>query len=320
MLDGLPCEFYKALYKPHLKKSDNPPCDLILALQRLYHKIRHGEALPEDWTDRVLTLLCRKGERRLLHNYRPLSVMNMDYKIFTEILMRWLLQALDGVLGDQQSAFLPGRLIDNNVRTIQYLTSQYKDSDEGMGIVFLDQEKAYDWVSHKFMWEALYRLGVPRKCIQWMKALYRGVKIRIYINGYKSKVITVWCGVQQGDSISCPLFIAVIEGLAKCILRDARIQGVQIGNRIVKTTMYADDTTVFIRSQEEADALTEIPNLYGRATGSKINREKSYLLLLRALRAIEIHIPGIRMVSPQDLYMHLGVPVGVNIEQQVKEF
>lgn len=71
-----------------------------------------------------------------------------------------------------------------------------------------------------------------------------------------------------------------------------------MGLLIIKLTMYADDTAVIVRSQEEIDALIRILTLYCKATGAKVNWEKTYLLLVSALQLMSI--PGVRLVSPEN--------------------
>ena len=161
----------------------------------------------------LILLFKKKGERISLKNYRSLLFINIDYKIFTEILIRRLLQAFNEVIRVYQSAFILGRLINNNVRTIQYLIFKYKASDNRLAIIFLDQEKVYDRISYRFIQEALFRLGVPKEFISQLKTLYRKAKIKIFINGYESKEIKIRYRVRQGDSISYPFFVGIIEVL-----------------------------------------------------------------------------------------------------------
>ena len=91
-----------------------------------------------------------------------------------------------------------------------------------------------------------------------------------------------------------------------------------MGGTTIKTIMYADNTTILIRSQTEADLLASILALYSRATGAKINWEKSYLLKVKALR--QLMILGARLVTLDTLYKHLGIPIKVEIEAQTEQF
>ena len=125
------------------------------------------------------------------------------------------------------------------------------------------------------------------------------------------------CRVQQGDPLSCPLFVAVIEGLACMIMEESRISGVIIDGHLIKTTMFADDTTIILKTQEEADAVMSILHLYGLASGAKINLPKSYLLLID--RPF-ISIPKVKLISSTVHYVHLGISVGEDLEDHLKVF
>lgn len=313
-LDGLPAEFYKALL---LNVTEGQTPLVVKTLQRIFHHIQNGGDIPEVWKTGTLSLLYKnKGDPQLLRNYRPLSIMNVDYKIFTEILMQRLLKALTTVIGNHQSAFLPGRLIDDNVRTAQYLIETFRHSEEDASILFLDQEKAYDRVSHSFLWRSLNALGIPKAFIDYLRALYRDAKITIFINGHQSAPISVRSGVRQGDPISCPLFLIAIESLAVALFNSELITGVKLSNQTVKCLMYADDTAVFIRNQVEADAVKEILDLYNLASGAKVNWEKSYLLHISGSMP---KVSGAIKVDEEHPYVHLGIPVGLNTEQQVAD-
>lgn len=123
--------------------------------------------------------------------------------------------------------------------------------------------------------------------------------MNLYVNGYQSRDTSVKCGVRQGDLISCPLFVAAIECLACCTNKDDRISSSRINGQRVKALLYADDTAVLVRSQQEADITMEWLDLYGRASGAKVNWGKSYLL---QVGEPGIHIPEVREVSPENPY------------------
>jgi hypothetical protein len=90
------------------------------------------------------------GDKQHLKNYRPLSLINVDYYGNLDGETTRLARALSPEIGTHQSAFLGDRLIDEN---IQFVIARSKIRNENLGVLFLDQEKAYDRVSHDFMWE-----------------------------------------------------------------------------------------------------------------------------------------------------------------------
>lgn len=320
-LDGLSVEWYKAILKDNSESSGRTK--LIQGLCCFYNKVLATGKAPKTWTEGVLSILYKnKGAREDTRNYRPLTIMNVDYKVFAEILMTRLISVLREVIGGHLSAFLPGRLIDDNIRTVQMLVAKYKNSSDGVHLLFLNQEKAYDRVSHKFMWEILARIGAPERFIQCLRALYEGAKVNLFINGNCSESIDLdlgiitteldgsketCSGIRQGDQISCPLCTIVIEALAEAVLQSPDVTGVSLSSTLIKTLMYADDTVVVLKNRTEAEAMTRLLHRYGLATGAKVNWNKSCLL---TVGEAEIHIPEVRRVSPENPYVHLGIPVG----------
>ena len=266
-----------------------------------------------------MTLLYKKDDEKDLKNYRPLSIMNVDYKIFTAILMKRLTSGLRHVICDHQYAFLPGRLIDDNVRTIQYLIEKHEmDEEEGLNILFLDQEKAYDRVSHEYMWAVLDKIGAPEAFIKTLQCLYSTGAVNVTINGHIGMRLPVKSGVRQGDPISCPLYVTVIEPLALTMIKSQLIRGVLIDGKTIKNTLFADDTTVILRDQAEAEAAKDILNTFDDASGARVNWGKTFIL--RIGLAQHIQIPRVRQVNAANPYFHLGVPVGTDIELQLKNY
>lgn len=164
----------------------------------------------------------------------------------------------------------------------------------------------------------LATLGVPEEFIEWLKTLYKEARIKAFINGYLSDAFEVKSGVRQGDPISCPLFVAVIEGLAQLIIKDSRIKGIRTGGRYIKVLMFADDTAIILRNQAEADAAMEILDTYSKALGAKVNTTKLYLIKIGEPPTVQL--PGMKMVSDDDLYEHLGIPLGIRNMQQLQRY
>jgi exonuclease III len=315
--DGLPYEFYKKITsykKPEkVKGKKQEPHVMVKLLKRVFDSIQNAQSVPTEFNRGALTVLYKnKGDPELLKFYRPLTLMGVDYKLYTDILMHRLVTALEPVIGPQQTAFLKGRLIDDNIRTVQYLINDKHQEEEPLGILFLDQEKAYDRVSHSWLWAVMRRMGIPEVFIQRLKVLYQGCTINTMINGYRGEDIEVGCGVRQGDPISCPLFIIAIEPLALAVLETHKIKGVELLTQILKVGMYADDTWILIRNNAELQAVLEILDLYGRASGAKVNWDKSLILEITPIPGLELPA-DLTVASRGAMYKHLGVPVGVDI-------
>ena len=105
-------------------------------------------SLPASMTQGVITLLYKgKGARSSLDSYRPITLLNSDYKLLAKALAIRLGPALQHVIDPTQTAFVPGRWIGDNVlchlEEVEYL----QQTGQPGCIVFLDFSKAYDRLS-----------------------------------------------------------------------------------------------------------------------------------------------------------------------------
>ena len=65
------------------------------------------EQLHNQWNEGKICLVCKKGDRLDCMNYRPITLLNVAYKIFAIILTQWLVDIAETELGDYQSGFRP---------------------------------------------------------------------------------------------------------------------------------------------------------------------------------------------------------------------
>jgi len=118
-------------------------------------------------------------------------------------------------------------------------------------IVALDQEKAYDKISHDYLWRVLDRFRLPERFIQSVRTLYERAETQVMINGFLSSPFQVTRGVRQGDPLSCLLFDLAIEPLAAS-LRASRLRGYEVPGAIERliATLFADDTTTYLSKHD----------------------------------------------------------------------
>ena len=97
-------------------------------------------------------------------------------------------------------------------------------------------------------------------------------------NGFTSGPFSLSRGVRQGDLLSPYLFILALEILAIKIRNDNNIQGIRIGEKIVKLTLFADDMTCFIKDNRSYTILFDTLRVFGAFSGLKVNKDKTEAL------------------------------------------
>ncbi len=139
------------------------------------------ECLPLSCRRAVLTLLAKTGDLQLIKNWRPVSLLCTDYKLLSKVLASRLSKVMEQVVHPDQTYCVPGRLISDNIVLI--LSKLF---DLKMGIVSIDQEKAFDRVEHKYLWETLIAFGFTPGFINKIKTLYFNVQSVLKVNGVLS--------------------------------------------------------------------------------------------------------------------------------------
>ena len=196
-----------------------------------------------------------------------------------------------------QQGYIKNRLIGFNIRQIQDIIdySDYLNLDAA--ILFLDFKKAFDTVEHSFLFLTLTKFGFNNSFITWIKTLYNNSSTCILNNGWKSDNLNPERGIRQGCPISSLLFIIIAEILAINIRNNINLKGINVqtpyGNKSIKLTQLADDTTLFLASKAEVKIALNIIEQFGKFSGLKLNRNKTEGMWIGALKQCKDIIEGI---------------------------
>ena len=102
----------------------------------------------------IISLIFKKGDCTKLKNWRPITLLNTDYKILTKALANRLQQTLPSLIHTDQTACIPGRTINDNLRLIQDALNNANEMQTPLAIISVDQLKAFDRVSHDYLFKS----------------------------------------------------------------------------------------------------------------------------------------------------------------------
>ena len=157
--------------------------------------------------------IYKKKDKARIENYRPITVLNADYKIMTKTLASRLAIPALSIIHEDQAGFMNGRRIEDQTDLIKLMINWSEVEEMNGALVFLDQEKAYDKIMHVFLWESMRAVNIPENFIGIVRKLYLDAETVVMINGMKSEPFQVTRGVRQGDPLSCLLFNIATSGL-----------------------------------------------------------------------------------------------------------
>ena len=265
-LDGFTVEFYKFFWRdigPYLTRS-------------LKYAISIGE-LSVTQKQGIVTLLPKPGKDSVyLKNWRPISLLNVDYKIFSGALSFRLKDVLNRIISKCQKGFLGGRDISECTRIIYDILHETKMKKITGILLICDFEKAFDSVSHKFLFKSLDFLGFGENFIKFVTMLYKNASSCILYNGHCTNFFKIEAGVRQGDPLSPYLFIIVVACLACELINNPNIKGIEIMGKSYLLSQYADDLTLFLEDNSDSLGMTiDILRKYESCSGVRVNFEKT---------------------------------------------
>jgi hypothetical protein len=218
--DGFPAGFYQTNW--NIVGGDI--CHAIL-------ETLNSGILPSFLNVTNIALIPKIKKPTCVTEFRPISLCNVTYKLISKVLANRLKKILPTIISPVQSAFIPRRLISDNVlvayETLHTMHTRLKGKKSFMAIK-LDMSKAYDHVEWKFLEEVMRRLGFKERWVQLIMMCVTSVEYAVVVNGKACGKITPERGLRQGDPISPYLFLLCAESLS-CMINKANGMGALTG-------------------------------------------------------------------------------------------
>ena len=265
-LDGLTPNFYKSF----------PSLTPILC--QTFNNSYLQKRLSSSQFRALIKLIPKKSNPSSVKDWRPISLLNTDYKILSSIISSRIKPILNLTISLEQQCGLPNRQIFNNHLNILSAIDFTNDFVQPLAILQIDFYKAFDTISHEFILSTASKLGIPVTLLNWIRIFLTNLTAQLNLNGYLSDPIPVKCGIRQGCPLSMLLFLIGIEPLTKKILASSKIQGISIGTSSLIVSHYADDLTLFISSPQSFSAIREIIEEFSSYSGLKINHSKTSII------------------------------------------
>lgn len=170
--DGITAEFYKQ-FKNLLSK----------ILLRIFSVMEQTRCTPRTFAQGIITIIHKnKGDKDNLENYRPISLLNTDYKIYSKILANRLKLVIGTIVSSSQAYGIPQRNISDTILSINQ-TIQTMVQTQGL-FLNVDFSKAFDRVEHNFLWAVLGKFGFGQSFIGRIQLLYLNAESQVKCNGH----------------------------------------------------------------------------------------------------------------------------------------
>ncbi|KAJ6651484.1 hypothetical protein lerEdw1_020919, partial [Lerista edwardsae] len=285
--DGLPYGFYR-LFEEHLAEP----------LAEVYNAVLMGKKAPgEGFLRGMLRLLPKEGDVTLVSNWRPLTLMNVDYRLLARVLLARLMPVAERLVHPSQTSAVPGRHMGRSHGLMREVFGAAQAGRWRGLLVQLDQSKAFDRVGREYLWTVMREKGIPEAFVGFLKVLYGGAQVVPVVGGWSGRSLPFETGLRQGCPLSALLYVIALDPLLRAIQADRRLGGFVekaggrgsegeewgdecgsgdgVVSRRAVVIAHADDICVILRREGEMMVLKELLELYGRASGALVNMGKS---------------------------------------------
>jgi hypothetical protein len=227
-------EVYEVINK--MKGSSPGPNGLTLGFYKKYFPffgvhfveiLNDNEKNLSDTFNKINIKLIPKNNKKTksINDLRPISLTNYEYRIFTKVLANRLHKISNILIGEHQTCGILGRRMNDNIILLRDLIEDAKRKKKKLNVISVDQKKAFDSISHNYLFGLLENLNMGDFMYKNIKRLYVNSYATIIVNKLRSEKIKIKSSIKQGCALSMMLYVIAIEELLLRIKKNENIKG-----------------------------------------------------------------------------------------------
>ena len=269
--DGYCYEFFKIFWE-----------EIKFLMLNTFKEYLRTQKLTDQQNLGTITCLPKQGkDRSYMKNWRPITLLNSTYKIFSGMLAERIKSTLEDIVHNDQKGFVQNRFIGENIRLIHDIMTECELENKQGILILVDFEKAFDTLDWNFIQTVFEMSNYGEKILNWIKILQNGSRSMVSQNGFFSESIKLERGCRQGDPVSPYIFVICAEILGIAIRENERIEGITIFGYEHKISQYADDTTLITKNcKKSLNRVLDTLKFFHTISGLKVNIEKTKVVQL----------------------------------------
>jgi len=155
----------------------------------------------------LISLIPKKGKDHSdCKNYRPISLLNTDMKMYTRIMALRLQRYMNKLVHPDQTGFISGRLAADNIQRLLHVIHEFRACPT-----------PFDRLEWDYLWSVLDAYGFGKGFVNMIRVLYKNPTASVVTNGVHSLPFNLQRGTRQGCPLSPMLFALSLKPLAQLI-------------------------------------------------------------------------------------------------------
>ena len=227
-------------------------------LSHLNHCWNTGK-IPKEWKHAVVVNIFKgSGDASDPTRYRPIALLNVQYKLLARMLQHPIAKHMDTFLSNSQYGFRKSRSTSDPIHILRRVQELFEATNSPLHMLLLDWSMAFDKLSHAGLISALTRFGLPQKYVDLIQDVYTDPTFEVKELNTRSATYPQGSGIRQGCPLSPYLFVIFLTVLMTDVKSDLtrRMPEIDIHNPYIVFSAntpfldlaYADDIILFSRS------------------------------------------------------------------------
>ena len=307
--DGLPIEFYQVFWD-----------QLKFILLKVCNKIIE-EGMYGSLGQIVIALMDKGKDPNYLTNWRPISLLNCDAKIYSKMIASRLNHVMQEIVHTDQTGFIRNRYIHENLLDLMSIIDYVNYFNMPYILISYDFKKAFDMVEYRYIDLVLEKFNFGNRFRQMVRSLHINTFFSTINCGYTSKFSSISRGLRQGNPASSLIFDLIVELLGERIRTNTEIKGITLptSNRNKKHSQYADDLWSCIRAtQSSYTAILNIFKEFEQVSGLVINYNKTEVMRLGSLRYTNAKLYSELPIQWSTTIKILGITISADREEMIR--
>lgn len=274
-------------------------CALADPLYHLFNCSLRSSTIPQEWKLHRISPIFKSGDKSLVSNYRPISLLCIVSKLFEQIIYDKIIDFISPKLSLSQFGFLRGKSTNQQLLSLLNIVHNNLDHRSSTDVIYLDIKKAFDSVSHSKLLYKLWSFGITGRLWSWFQAYLSNRSQMVVINGAQSGILPVTSGVPQGSVLGPLLFLIFINDLPQSLVS-------------VVPLIFADDTKCIqsvYSSFDEASLQKDLNSLHAWSENNMLcfNTLKSYHMRFPSSPESVLYYLNNQAITTRDQVRDLGV-------------
>ena len=275
--------------------------------------------IPVGWRESKMNLIYKgKGDKDKTSSYRPVTVTSVIYRMAMQAikleLSKWVEE--NGVLGELQNGFRPGRRLEDNMFVLTQCIEISVAQKRPLWIAFLDIKGAYDNVDRELLWDILQYEGIDDDFVELLREIYRDNQVQVAWEGRKgNEMVGIHQGLKQGCPLSPLLFTLYVKGIERRLENSelgfdlSYMRNGQMVQQKVPGLMYADDIVLLADNKKDLQILANICGNAATNLGLKFSTEKSGIMIFNEHTSNFVVSIQQQVIPIVKQYKYLGVHI-----------